>query len=381
VSDSNSDDPKTGSKKKSKGDLTALGDLSVSESEFIQSPPSENQGIDMDDLLSPLSPTSTGMQGEPGSFTFSPDENSPDGDDAALEASMQAIENLSPIDDEVRRLAAGPDAGIGIEEDIMAPMLMDPDANEVPRASDTPVGEVIAGALAGSAPGSSMDAVRNYSDHVAAASSAETAETPYSLLIEGALRPHEKEALLHILSRENLGIREVELEPQFAAGHILIPRISEFAGVMIVQALRNSTARMRLGPSEKIYVSKQAEDGEERLVFPPNPDAEILHTEDGHAPSERVVLTPEDTVPGRKVLQAIDTLHSSMNLKAIHLAHPQSPLFQDAIERLKKALKFQAHHRGANALLNFKYELLPLEGQTVYKLIVQARAVRVENEA
>ncbi len=375
MGDSNSDDPR-GAKKKKKGDLTALGDLSVSESEFIQSPlADENQGPDgMDDLLSPMSPTSAGVNGEPGSFTFSPDTNA-EGDDA-LEESMKAFANLSPIDDEVRKLAAGPD--LGIEEDIMGPVLDIADS-EIPRATETPVGEAIAGALAGTP--AAMDAVRNYSDHVAAASSPETAETPFSLLIEGALRQHEKEALLQILSRENLGIREVELEPQFAAGHLLIPRISEFAGVMIVQALRNSTARMRLGPSEKIYVSKQAEDDDERLVFPPNANAEILRTEEGPAPSERVVLTPEDSVPGRKVLQALDTLHSSMNLKAIHLAHPQSPLFQDALERLKKALKFQAHHRGANALLGFKYELLPLEGQTVYKLIVQARAVRVENEA
>jgi uncharacterized protein YbjQ (UPF0145 family) len=223
-----------------------------------------------------------------------------------------------------------------------------------------------------------MEAVRNYSDHLAPSATPEVAETPFSLVIEGPIRPHERETLLSILSRENLGVREVELEPQFAAGHILIPRISEYAGVMIVQALRNTTAKMRLGPSERIFVSSQAEDASDRLIMPPTPDSEVFIHEEEFAHADRVLLTSADTIPGKKLLAAIDTLHNSMNLKSVSLSQPQSPRFQDAIERLKKQLKFQAHHRGANALVGFKYTLHPLEGQSTFKLVVEARAVRVE---
>src|SRR5437764_1503439 len=69
---------------------------------------------------------------------------------------------------------------------------------------------------------------------------------PFSLMIEGTLRPEEREKLIDLISREKFGIREVDLEPQLESGRILIPRISEYAGVLLVQALRNTQARLRL---------------------------------------------------------------------------------------------------------------------------------------
>jgi hypothetical protein len=222
-----------------------------------------------------------------------------------------------------------------------------------------------------------MDDVKNYSEKLATSSNIAVAATPFSLLIEGFLQTHEREALVQILSRENLGIREVELEPQFVAGKILIPRISEYAGVLIVQTLRNANARMRLGPSERIFVSKDADDAGDALIYSDHPDAELLLTEAGDSPADRIPLTSEAGISGRKVLDTLDTLHASLNVKAAHVAHPQSAIFLDLLEKLKRQLKFQAHHRGANALLSFKYELHPLEGQTIYKLIVQATAVKL----
>jgi|GEM_PF-2673196 len=359
---------------KKTGDFTALGDLAPSDERNFQdslSPDAPPALEGMDDLLSPMSPTSTGASNDSGVDRES--------------ALLDPIASLPPIDGDTLAAAAGtayaadlsPDSALDSPSDgglEAAPFLEDPEMGPMSAPLEsTAVGQAISGALFVSP----MESVRNYSDHVAPSANSEVAETPYSLVIEGPIRMHEREALLQILSRENLGIREVELEPQFAAGHILIPRISEYAGVMIVQALRNTTAKMRLGPSERIFVSQQAED-DDRLIMPPTPDSEIFRNEENLDRVETVVLTSAETIPGRKLLQAIDTLHTSMNLKSVSLSQPQSPLFQDAIERLKKQLKFQAHHRGANALVGFKYTLHPLEGHATFKLVVEARAVRIE---
>jgi uncharacterized protein YbjQ (UPF0145 family) len=372
---------------KKTGDLTAIGDLPPADappsddSQFATTidnadAPSALEG--MDDLLSPMSPTSTGLGfGEPASssFTFSPDPNAPTEEDALLDP----IANLPPVGGDTLAAAAGTDTVGDLSPEAETEIALDEPSieasREIPKLEGTAVGAAIAGALS-SPP--AMDAVRNYSDHLAPAANPEIAETPFSLVIEGPIREHERETLVNILSRENLGIREVELEPQFAAGHILIPRISEYAGVMIIQALRNTTAKIRLGPSERIFVSRQADDESDRLIMPPSPDSEVFITEDDTERADTVILTSAETIPGRKLLSAIDTLHNSMNLKSISLSQPQSPLFQDAIERMKKQLKFQAHHRGANALVGFKYTLHPLEGQATYKLVVEARAVKVE---
>lgn len=255
----------------------------------------------------------------------------------------------------------------GIEES--TPLTAEVETPVLP-AAETPIGATIAAKLS-----TPMEEVREYSDHIAPAAGPSIASTPYSVLIEGALKTHEREALLQILSRENLGIREVELEPQFDAGRILIPRVSEYVGVMIVQTLRGAAVRMRLGPSERIYVADGADDGD-RLIFHPSAESELLITEEGNHPADLIILSPDSEIQGKNIIEALDTLHSSMNLRAAQIAQPQSPVFQEAMEKLKRQLKFQAHHRGAHALLSFKYELHPLEGQTVYKLVVQAKAVR-----
>jgi uncharacterized protein YbjQ (UPF0145 family) len=389
VTDSN-DDPRT----KKTGDLTSLSDLAPSDAHDFATTiePDAPMALEgLDDLMNPMAPTSTGVGGDGGSssFTFSADPDAPPESMTGLSenALLDPIATLAPIDGDTLAAAAGTDRAANLSHDGEAEVQLDTpifdDPPPPPRIESTAVGQAISGALSATTTpvptGTSMDAVRNYSDHVAPSANAAVAETPYSLVIEGPLRVHEREMLLSILSRENLGIREVELEPQFSAGHILIPRISEYAGVMIVQALRNTLAKIRLGPSERIFVSRQADDGDERLIMPPNADSEVFINEDALDRAETVLLTSAETVPGKKLLQAIDTLHNSINLKAINLSHPQSPLFQDAIERLKKQLKFQAHHRGANALVGFKYTLHPLEGQAHYKLVVEARAVRVES--
>lgn len=389
------DDSNGNSNEKKTGDLTALSDLPLGEEMPGTAPtidlpaPPALEGLD--DLLSPMSPTSTGLgAGEPNSssFTFSPDPNAPPAETLTglgEDALKDPIANLPPVDADTLAAASGTDAlpSLSPEDAPMetaAPILDDPSIEaptESSRVEGTAVGQAIAGALSAESP-STMESVRAYSDHVAPAATPSVAETPYSLAIEGPIRQHEREALVNILTRENLGIREVELEPQFAAGHILIPRISEYAGVMIVQALRNTTAKIRLGPSERIFVSREAADADDALVMPPSPDSEVFITEENaEAANDTIVITSADSIPGQKLLAAIDTLHNSMNLKAFSLSQPQSPIFQDAIERLKKQLKYQAHHRGANALVGFKYTLHPLEGQTMYKLVVEARAVKV----
>ncbi len=347
--------------KRKEGDLTSIGQSVDEEGAFTLSPESDAlpalEGLG--DLLEPLSPTS--LNTEP-------------------HTSGAPFDSLPPIDPEIQNLAD--------EAEAMAPMPIDASDElhlddpvpaapfpEFSAAAATPVGAAIGDALQDSSP-----TAKHYSEHVAPSAGPALAATPFSLRIEGPLRIHEREALLQILSRENLGIREVELEPQFTSNTILIPRISEFAGIQIVQALRNSHARMRLGPSDRIFSAKQSHDDDDRLIYPPNPDAEILITEDGGNRADSVLLTSDAELAGKPVVQAMDVLHGSMNLKAAHVAQPQSPVFQDAIERLKRQLKFQALHRGANALLGFHYELHPLEGQTIYKLVVQARAVRVEGD-
>ncbi|MBC7387413.1 MAG: hypothetical protein H7301_14775 [Cryobacterium sp.] len=333
-----------------------------------ESPESPDESLD--DLFAPMAPTAPGSEFDPLAELLPMDPE---------------IENLANASDFLQAGEAQPSNAweTPVSESEQADWQSTPLVTETaPELLDDPFNAPLEGAPSEPSPKNTastrlnapMEEVRHYSDHLAPSMS-KTAETPYSLLIDGFLKDFERETLLSLLSRENLGIREVELEPQFESGRILIPRISEYAGVLIVQSLRNAHVKMRLDLAEKIFASKEI-DADDHLIFPPSQDSELLINEEGHHPADSLVLTTDDSLEGRGPAEVLDTLHGSMNLKAAQLAHPQAPLFQDALEKLKRQLKFQAYHRGAQALLSFKYDLHPLEGQTIYKLIVQAKAVR-----
>jgi len=222
----------------------------------------------------------------------------------------------------------------------------------------------------------SLDKIKNYSDRMTPTGTTVPAGIPYSLVIEGQLKVHEKERLLEILSREQLGVREVEIEPQLAAGKILIPRVSEYAGVLIAQALRNSNARIRLGPTDKIFQSKElAED--DSLLFPRSPN--YVRKEENHAhAADEMTLTSANEVPGHRVAKVLDTFEVSTNLRALHVHSSNSTFFQESLEGLKKQLRLHAHHKGSDAPVRFKTELFPPDDQSQYKLLATAVAVKLQ---
>ncbi len=72
---------------------------------------------------------------------------------------------------------------------------------------------------------------------------------PFHLRIEGFLTEAEKTVLLRFLLDEKIGIHPADLEVQFASGKILIPMLSEFAGIKLVGLLQFSKAKLLLFPA------------------------------------------------------------------------------------------------------------------------------------
>jgi hypothetical protein len=79
-------------------------------------------------------------------------------------------------------------------------------------------------------------------------------------MIVGRLTDHEREKLTDTLERNHMGIDAKDLVHQFEGDRVLIPRISEYAGVLIVQALRGTSATMRLAPSDQIFSTEDTRD-------------------------------------------------------------------------------------------------------------------------
>lgn len=218
--------------------------------------------------------------------------------------------------------------------------------------------------------------VREYAEHVPASSSSIAAAYPFSLMIEGPLTEEEKEKLIDLLSRENMGIREVDLEPQFTSHRVLIPRISEYAGILIVQSLRGTQATLRFGPAEEIFASSDARANPPEVFATPEPQSTQTVEKHIDHPAEALPVTSDTFIPGFLNYKVLDVITASVALKSSLVEAAKSPQYQEALEALQRELKYRAHHKGASAILNYTIQLTPLDLPSHYRLMVSGTAVR-----
>jgi hypothetical protein len=202
---------------------------------------------------------------------------------------------------------------------------------------------------------------------------------PFSLLISGHLTDREKEKLIDVLTREDMGIREVELEPQFQSGRILIPRISEYAGILLVQALRGTRAQIRLGPSDTIFATadtrEELGDIDTEWQTPPTEIARFASSEGKH-PAELVRISADPMIADLPSPVLIDLVIVSASLKSEMVEPRNSPKYQETLDALIRELKYRAHRKGAQAIVNFSIDLTMLKIPSEYKLTVKGSAIR-----
>jgi hypothetical protein len=222
---------------------------------------------------------------------------------------------------------------------------------------------------------SPMSDVKRFSEQLSVAKELVPAAFPFSVMIDGMLAPEEKERLLDLLNRENLGIRPMDLEPQLEEGRVLIPRVSEFAGVMIVQALRSSSARIRIGPSDDIFATDDTRaDTDEGIAPHLNPPV-VTSYEAAHA-ADRIPVTPEASLPELGPYTVIDIVTASAGLSVQAVEAVRSTEYQELLEALQKELRFKAWRKGATAVLNFSVQLNLLTLPSRYRVLVTGSAVR-----
>lgn len=218
-----------------------------------------------------------------------------------------------------------------------------------------------------------LQQVREYSNQVITSKPAVPAAFPFSLYINGPLRPEEQARLLDILARENMGIREIDLEPQLQSEKILIPRISEYAAIIIVQALRGARAQIKMGPSDSVF-STQETQAQPDDPFPDSEEKIANYTGESDHPAEEIPITTESQLPGLSHL--IDTIAVSGLLKSRYVEVEQTADYQDLIESLQREIKYKAYRRGAHGIVGFKIQLQSLPTPTHYRMIAFGQAVK-----
>lgn len=151
--------------------------------------------------------------------------------------------------------------------------------------------------------------------------------------------------------------------------------MSEFVCIAIAHLLRDSGARFRLGPSDRVFSGQANEDaphvaGDTSTHLQHSGDPSSLHA------AENIPVIAGNSLPAGQTWTVLDTVVASSMLKAEVVEFTKTPEFDDMIEGLKKELRFKAFHRGATAILQFTVQLSPLAVPTQYRLIASGIAIR-----
>jgi len=192
---------------------------------------------------------------------------------------------------------------------------------------------------------------------------------PFDLWVDGHLSPEEKAKLIELLETEKFGIRESDIELQLQGTRVRIPRISEYGGVLIVQALRGSKAVFRLLPSHDSHA--------------PEPSASFsTHSETVQSsdkpvhPAENIPVVTSPTLSNSSSFVTIDMLTASASFSSHHLQPHASTEYQSLLEALQRELKYKAYRKKADAVVSFQVQLIPLTLPSEYKMVASGTAVK-----
>ena len=208
------------------------------------------------------------------------------------------------------------------------------------------------------------------------------AALPFSVLIEGTLLPQDQEKLLDVISRENMGIRELDLEPQLAQGRVLIPRISEYAAIVLVQALRGIQAKIRMGLSDEIFISSDTRETLSTQTIQDEQQAKIAQKNESRSQflesmssAEQIPVSSEIISPEYDSYRLIDNVIATAILKTQAVEVEKSPEYQSMIDTLKRELQYKAYRKGASVIVHFKIQLNLLSSPTQYRLTAMGSAM------
>ncbi len=347
-------------------------DFPITPSELSESHPTDEAFAPID---SPLAPSDTGDSPPPTDTDFAMAESNFPTTDSGLEnqpptsatpsnSVFQSFDTFTPVE----TLQAQAEETKGEPEAL-------PELPEVPRTESVqsaPSEDITEEAIAVTLP-QPETAARKVP---AAIQAAVPAAFPFTLLIDGPLTPREKDKLLDLVTRESLGIREIDLEPQFQGNKILIPRISEFAGVLIIQTLREALATVKFGPSEEIYTAQGTTDDTQPMWTPAGNQTSKPTPSDPQHPADAIPVTTERELPNLKNYTAIDTLSASGTLTTFSVEAESTPEYDDLLNALQRELKYKARRRSAEGIIHFRIQLTPLTSPSRYRLTVMGLAIK-----
>lgn len=211
-----------------------------------------------------------------------------------------------------------------------------------------------------------LDGLKNYSQRTRESAFEAEIRAPFHLSLQGAFDPYTRDKLLMFITENPIGLNSSELDLQLQAGRVLFPRISEFAGIKLIQDLRDSGLLFKLTPSSR---------DEDELIHEAPALSYRFEATAAASPESVIPVLPESGFD-QKAWQVIDSIQMVQYLRAEILEVEKSDLFQNLIDRMLGAMKKKAILKGADAISGLSHHVTPLRLPSQYQVELRANLLK-----
>jgi len=208
--------------------------------------------------------------------------------------------------------------------------------------------------------------IKQYSERSRETTFSSNAKSPFHLWMQGSFDPYSRDKLLLFITENPMGLNSSDLDRQINAGRVLLPRISEFAGIKLIQDLRDSGLSFKLAPSSR----------DEDEVLPEVENLRLAYVAPTPSNLDQALPVFAAGTIDPKLYQAYDSIEIVQFLKADIVEVERSELFQELLERMTVSLKQKAKLRGAEALSALTHELKPLRLPSQYQIELKATLLK-----
>jgi hypothetical protein len=217
------------------------------------------------------------------------------------------------------------------------------------------------------APFDAIEEIKQYSENTRGTHQDLPIHHPFHLMLHGQFGPFERDKLLLFITENQFGIGSSDLDLQIKSGRVLFPRISEYAGIRLIQELRDSGLQFSLKPSSR--------DGDEPIDHAAPLKFQFDLASVPKTASLQIALLADDST----LLSQYDELELVQGhqfIKAEMIEVERSDLFQEVIERMTEALKQKVRSKGGQAMTRLNHKITSLRLPSQYQISVSATALR-----
>jgi uncharacterized protein YbjQ (UPF0145 family) len=211
-----------------------------------------------------------------------------------------------------------------------------------------------------------FEEVKRFAENTSFTGMATEGNPSFSVLLKNIRYVEDVNDILSLL--KELGLlsdSEEQTRLRLMKGHLLVPRISEYAAIFLAHKLRRFDIDIQLGPSDEIHPPKHHEAPEVGLVAKSNLHQNLTH----HFEFDRklelsdIIVSATSTLEGHQVLRYLGVASEHKMLEGDVVEDETSDEIPQHYHELAQKLKAHALRAHANAVVGLNYQLTPLPGE------------------